>query len=30
MKYMNKGIVDIHNALINNEVTVEDLIEESL
>lgn len=30
MKYMNKGIVDIHNALINNEVTVEELINESL
>ena len=30
MKYMNKGIIDIHNALVNKEVTVEDLIEESL
>jgi len=30
MEYMNKGILDIHNALINNEVTVKELIKESL
>lgn len=30
MEYMNKGIIDIHKALLNNEVTVQDLIKESL
>jgi len=30
MEYMNKGIVEIHNALVNNKVSVRDLIKESL
>ena len=30
MEYMNKGIVEIHDALINKKVTSEDLINESL
>ena len=30
MEYMNKSIVDIHNALINKEISVRDLIKESL
>lgn len=30
MEYMNKGIVEIHNALVNEEVNVKDLIKESL
>ena len=30
MEYMNKGIIEIHNALINNEITSEELIKESL
>ena len=30
MEYMNKGIIDIHQSLVNKQVTVDDLIKESL